>query len=184
MMCYYSNAHFQGQRVNFATDSSISYYKLWHKYVECRQLFRASRLTDRQTSGHQKWLVTISLRTHLTIPFHSNFRALSARYVVFRLMVRVRAEQHIVMTGHSARPTGLVIDLLISVILYWYIGLLIIAHNWLESDVHTLSAGHSDHNFLFQLHSATLQDAALLQTNRTLVDNGGGVPLLRTLKTT
>lgn len=42
--------------------------------------------------------------------FHSKFRALSNRYVVFRLMARVRAEQHIVMTGHSTRPPGIVTD--------------------------------------------------------------------------
>jgi hypothetical protein len=33
-------------------------------------------------------------------------------------MVRVPAEQNIVMAGHSTHPSGMVIDLLISVILY------------------------------------------------------------------
>jgi len=66
------------------------------------------------------------------------------------------------------RPPGMVIDLLISVILYWYILLRNIAHSSLDSGVITLSAGHSDHSYLFHLHSATLQDAAPSQTNRTL----------------
>jgi hypothetical protein len=33
-------------------------------------------------------------------------------------MARVQAEQHIVITGHSTRPSGIVMDLLVSVILY------------------------------------------------------------------
>jgi hypothetical protein len=73
------------------------------------------------------------------------------------------------------RPPGMVIDLLISVILYWYIWSRNITHSSLDSDVITLSAGHSDHSFLFQLHSATLHDAAPSQTRRTLLDNRGTI---------
>ena len=50
--------------------------------------------------------------------FNSAFKGLSNRYILFRVMARLRAEQHIVMTGHSTRPSGMVIDLLISLILY------------------------------------------------------------------
>jgi len=75
-------------------------------------------------------------------------------------MARVQAEQHIVITGHSTRPSGIVMDLLVSVILYWHIWLRNFAHISLDSGVNTLSAGHSNHNYLFQSHSATMQEAA------------------------
>jgi len=69
----------------------------------------------------------------------------------------------------------LLVLLLISVELYWHIWLRNIAHSSLDSGVNTLSAAHSDHNFLFQLHSATMQDAAPLQTNRSPLDNRGTI---------
>jgi hypothetical protein len=78
-----------------------------------------------------------------------------------------------VMAGHSTHPSGMVIDLLISVILYWYIWLRNIAHSSLEHGVNTLSAGQSDHDLLFSYTARRCRMPHLYKPTASLLDNRG-----------